>query len=109
LEDALDGDQENIVPAVVKNVIVETKFTPQASERLKGKSAYEVTIISDIGSATVTAPIRSRRTKVSRGEPVRRQPPPIPGVFPDYPTPVARNTGGEMVMMPDLIHTRVRQ
>ena len=61
LEDALDGDQENIVPAVVKNVIVETKFTPQASERLKtmlpklGKSAYEVAIkiISDIGSATV--------------------------------------------------------
>ena len=49
LEDALDGDQENSVPAVVKNVIVETKFTPQASERLKGKSAYEVTIkiISD--------------------------------------------------------------
>ena len=61
LEDALDGDQENLVPAVVKNVIVETKFTPQASERLKtmlpklGKSAYEVAIkiISDIGSATV--------------------------------------------------------
>ena len=37
--------------------------------------------------------------------------PPIPGVFPDYPAPVVRNTGGEreMVMMPDLIQTRVRQ
>jgi hypothetical protein len=61
LEDAFEGDQESIVPAVVKNVIVEAKFTPQASERLKttlpklGKSAYEVAIkiISDIGSATV--------------------------------------------------------
>ena len=61
LEDALDEDQRTTVPAVVENVVVETKFTPQAAERLKamlsklGKSAYDVAIkiISDIGSATV--------------------------------------------------------
>jgi hypothetical protein len=43
------------------NVVAETRFTPQAAERLKamlsklGKSAYEIAIkiISDIGSATV--------------------------------------------------------
>jgi hypothetical protein len=44
----------------MENVVVETKFTPQATERLKtmlpklGKSAYDIAIkiISDIGSAT---------------------------------------------------------
>jgi hypothetical protein len=60
LEDAVDDDQKTIVPAVVGNVVVETKFTPQAAERLKtmlpklGKSAYDIAIkiISDIGAAT---------------------------------------------------------
>jgi hypothetical protein len=61
LEEPLDGNDKAIVPAVVKNVMVETGFTPLAAERLKamlsklGKSAYDVAIkiISDIGSATV--------------------------------------------------------
>jgi hypothetical protein len=61
LENAVDEDQKATVPAVVENVVAETKFTPQAAERLKamlsklGKSAYDIAIkiISDIGSATV--------------------------------------------------------
>ena len=61
LEEPLDGNDKATVPAVVKNVMVETGFTPLAAERLKamlsklGKSAYDVAIkiISDIGSATV--------------------------------------------------------
>jgi Uncharacterized protein conserved in bacteria (DUF2321) len=61
LEEPLDSSEKAAVPAVVSNVLVETKFTPQAAERLKGmlsklgKSAYDVAIkiISDIGSATV--------------------------------------------------------
>jgi hypothetical protein len=61
LQDALDEDQKATVPAVVENVVAETKFTPQAAERLKamlsklGKSTYDIAIkiISDIGSATV--------------------------------------------------------
>jgi uncharacterized protein DUF2321 len=61
LEEPLDSSERAAVPAVVSNVLVETKFTPQAAERLKGmlsklgKSAYDVAIkiISDIGSATV--------------------------------------------------------
>jgi len=61
LEDNLDDDQKSTVPTVVRNVVVETEFTPQAAARLKmmltkvGKSAYDVAIkiISDIGSATV--------------------------------------------------------
>jgi uncharacterized protein DUF2321 len=61
LQEHLDGDDRATVPAVVGNVVVETRFTPQAAERLKtmlpklGKSAYEIAIkiISDIGSATV--------------------------------------------------------
>jgi hypothetical protein len=61
LEEPLDSAEKATVPAVVSNVLVETKFTPLAAERLKGmlsklgKSAYDVAIkiISDIGSATV--------------------------------------------------------
>jgi hypothetical protein len=61
LQENLDHDDGVAVPAVVGNVVSETKFTPQAAKRLKsmlaklGKSAYEVAIkiISDIGSATV--------------------------------------------------------
>jgi hypothetical protein len=61
LQDNLDGDDSIAVPAVVDNVVAESRFTPQAAERLKamlsklGKSAYEIAIkiISDIGSATV--------------------------------------------------------
>ena len=61
LEEPLDGTDKAAVPAVVKNVMVETSFTPLAAERLKsmlsklGKSTYDVAIkiISDIGSATV--------------------------------------------------------
>ena len=61
LEEPLDSSEKAAVPAVVNNVLVETKFTPLAAERLKGmlsklgKSAYDVAIkiISDIGSATV--------------------------------------------------------
>jgi hypothetical protein len=33
LEDTLDDDQKTTVPVVVQNVVVETKFTPQAAER----------------------------------------------------------------------------
>jgi hypothetical protein len=61
LQENLDSDDGIAVPAVVGNVVAETRFTPQAAERLKamlsklGKSAYEIAIkiISDIGSATV--------------------------------------------------------
>lgn len=61
LQATLDYDDETTVPAIVENVVVETKFTPQAAERLKlllpklGRSAYEIAIkiISDIGSPTV--------------------------------------------------------
>jgi Uncharacterized protein conserved in bacteria (DUF2321) len=61
LEGPLDSLDKAAVPAVVSNVLIETKFTPLAAERLKGmlsklgKSAYDVAIkiISDIGSATV--------------------------------------------------------
>jgi hypothetical protein len=61
LQEQLDGNDRVEVPALVANVVAETKFTSQASERFKtmlsklGKSAYEVAIkiISDIGSATV--------------------------------------------------------
>ena len=61
LQATLDYDDRTTVPAIVENVVVETRFTPQATERLKillpklGKSAYEIAIkiISDIGSATV--------------------------------------------------------
>jgi hypothetical protein len=60
LQANLDSDDGAAVPAVVGNVVAETGFTPQASERLRamlpklGKSAYEIAIkiISDIGSAT---------------------------------------------------------
>jgi hypothetical protein len=60
LQENLDSNDGVGVAAVVGNVVAETKFTPQASERLKtmlsklGKSAYEIAIkiISDIGSAT---------------------------------------------------------
>ncbi|MGY4254592.1 hypothetical protein ACVI1L_001660 [Bradyrhizobium sp. USDA 4516] len=61
LEEPLDSSDKAAVPAVVSNVVAETKFTAMAAERLKGmlsklgKSAYDVAIkiISDIGSATV--------------------------------------------------------
>jgi Uncharacterized protein conserved in bacteria (DUF2321) len=61
LEEPLDDSDKTAVPAVIRNVVVETRFTPLAAERLKamlsklGKSAYDVAIkiISDIGSATV--------------------------------------------------------
>jgi hypothetical protein len=61
LEEPLDEEEKAAVPAVVQNVMVETKFTPLAAERLKamlsrvGKSTYDIAIkiISDIGSATV--------------------------------------------------------
>ena len=32
-------------------------------------------------------------------KPIRRQPAPMPGVFPDYPAPVVRNAGGEREMV----------
>jgi hypothetical protein len=61
LEGPLDEDEKAAVPTVVQNVMVETKFTPLAAERLRamlskaGKSTYHVAIkiIGDIGSATV--------------------------------------------------------
>jgi hypothetical protein len=61
LQETLDGNDGAAVPTVVQNVVVETRFTSQAAERLKtmlpklGKSTYDVAIkiISDIGSATV--------------------------------------------------------
>jgi len=61
LEDTVEDGQKATVPAIVKNAVVETKFTLQAAERLKsmlpklGKSAYDIAIriISDVGSATV--------------------------------------------------------
>jgi hypothetical protein len=61
LQETLDGNDGAAVPTVVQNVVVETRFTSQAGERLKtmlaklGKSTYDVAIkiISDIGSATV--------------------------------------------------------
>jgi hypothetical protein len=61
LEEPLNEAEKAAVPAVVQNVMVETKFTPLAAERLKamlskvGKSTYDIAIkiISDIGSATV--------------------------------------------------------
>jgi len=61
LQSDLDDDDAAVVPAVVKNVVVETGYTQIAAERLKtmlpklGKSAYDVAIkiITDIASATV--------------------------------------------------------
>jgi Uncharacterized protein conserved in bacteria (DUF2321) len=61
LQENLDSNDRATVPAVVGNVVVETRFTPQAAERLQtllaklGRSTYDVAIkiISDIGSATV--------------------------------------------------------
>jgi Uncharacterized protein conserved in bacteria (DUF2321) len=61
LEEPLGGEDKAALPATVKNVVVETPFTPAAAERLKailskvGTSAYDVAIkiISDIGSATM--------------------------------------------------------
>ena len=58
LQATVDDDDQTTVPAIIDNVIVETKFTPQAAERLKtllrklGKSAYDIAIkiIGDIGS-----------------------------------------------------------
>jgi hypothetical protein len=60
LQATLESDDRTTVPAIIENVVVETRFTPQAAERLKvmlpklGKSAYDIAIkiISDIGSAT---------------------------------------------------------
>jgi hypothetical protein len=56
-----DSKEKATIPTVVENVVVETRFTLQAAERLKtmlaklGKPTYDVAIkiISDIGSATV--------------------------------------------------------
>jgi hypothetical protein len=48
LQATVDDDDQTTVPAIIDNVIVETKFTPQAAERLKtllpklGKSAYDI-------------------------------------------------------------------
>jgi hypothetical protein len=61
LEEPLDNPDRAAVPAVVRNVLVETRFTPLAAERFKAmlsglsKPAYDVAIkiISDIGSATI--------------------------------------------------------
>jgi hypothetical protein len=61
LEEPLDEAERATVPAVVKNAMVETSFTPMAAERLKamlsklGNSGYDlaIKIIGDIGSATV--------------------------------------------------------
>jgi hypothetical protein len=61
LQAELDDEEAAAVPAVVENVVAETGYTENASERLKtmlpkmGKSAYDIAIkiISDIGSATV--------------------------------------------------------
>jgi Uncharacterized protein conserved in bacteria (DUF2321) len=60
LQATLDHDDKTTVPAIIEHVVVETRFTPRAAERLKtmlpklGKSAYDIAIkiISDIGSAT---------------------------------------------------------
>ena len=61
LQATLDYDDKTSVPAIIENVVVETRFTAQAAERLKtmlpklGKSAYDIAIkiIGDIGSETV--------------------------------------------------------
>jgi hypothetical protein len=61
LEEPLGADDKAALSATVKNVVVETPFTPAASERLKGilskvgRSTYDVAIkiIGDIGSATI--------------------------------------------------------
>jgi hypothetical protein len=61
LQATLDYDDKTTVPAIIENVVVETRFTAQAAERLKtmlpklGKSAYDIAIkiIGDIGSETV--------------------------------------------------------
>lgn len=61
LHSELDGEDEESIAAVVSNVVVETRYTKRAAERLKemlpklGKSTYDVVIkiIGDIGSATV--------------------------------------------------------
>jgi len=61
LQAELDADDAASIPAVVKNVVVETGYSKRAAERLKtlltklGKPTYDVAIkiISDIGSATV--------------------------------------------------------
>jgi len=62
LQATLDyDDKTTVVPAIIENVVVETRFTALAAERLKtmlpklGKSAYDIAIkiIGDIGSETV--------------------------------------------------------
>lgn len=61
LQATLDHKDQVAVPAIIENVVVETRFTAQAAERLKimlpklGKSAYDIAIkiIGDIGSETV--------------------------------------------------------
>jgi hypothetical protein len=61
LQAELDDEDIATVPATIENVVVETRYTPQAAERLKGmlsklgKSTYDIAIkiVSDIGSATV--------------------------------------------------------
>jgi hypothetical protein len=35
LQATLDDDDQTTVPAIVDNVVVETRYTPQAAERLK--------------------------------------------------------------------------
>jgi hypothetical protein len=61
LQETLDSNEKATIPTVVENVVVETRFTLQAAERLKtmlaklGKPTYDaaIKIISDIGAATV--------------------------------------------------------
>jgi hypothetical protein len=59
LEATLDYEDNTTVPAIIENVVAETRFTPQAAERLKtmlpklGKSAY------DADSARCRPPFRN--------------------------------------------------
>jgi hypothetical protein len=67
LQATLDYDDKTTDPAIIENVVVETRFTAPAAERLKtmlpklGKSVYDIAIkiIGDIGSETVKKNIGS--------------------------------------------------
>jgi hypothetical protein len=61
LQEELNEDDASSVPAIVSNVVAETRYTPAAANRIKellsklGTSAYDaaIKIIADIGSTTV--------------------------------------------------------
>ena len=50
LQDNLEGDDQDVVPVVVQNAVVETRLTQQAAKRLKsflpklGQSTYDLAI-----------------------------------------------------------------